>query len=220
VCFSAEADLLGGILVGTIGFDVVRHVHRRRDHLALASLPLLLAAHQLDEAFVWWGLQGHVGSEVGRIATWVYLLFAFVVLPIYVPMAVLALEPPGRRRVTIIPFVGLGVVVSGVLLAAMVRGPVTAELAHYHLSYGTGLDSGTLIVAAYVVATCGSLLFSGYRQVAIFGVVNLIAVAVLARLTIDGFASLWCAWAAITSGAIAAHLRFGGAHRSVVRALT
>lgn len=164
--------------------------------------------------------RGTSARKSPRIATWVYLLFAFVVLPIYVPMAVLALEPPGRRRVTIIPFVGLGVVVSGVLLAAMVRGPVTAELAHYHLSYGTGLDSGTLIVAAYVVATCGSLLFSGYRQVAIFGVVNLIAVAVLARLTIDGFASLWCAWAAITSGAVAAHLQFGGAHRSVARALT
>jgi hypothetical protein len=74
-------------------------------------------------------------------------------------------------------------------------------------------------VAAYVVATCGSLLFSGYRDIAIFGVVNLIAVAVLAHLEIDGFASLWCGWAAISSGAVALHLRFGRRHRSLAHAI-
>jgi hypothetical protein len=219
VCFSAQADLVGGVVLGAIGFDVARHVHRRHDHLALACLPVLFAAHQLDEAFVWWGLQGHVASAAGHFATWVYLLFAFVVLPVYVPMAVWSLEPQGRRRRIIAPFIGLGVLVSATLLAAMVRGPVTARLGHYHVSYSTGLHSDLLVVTAYVVATCGSLVFSGYRHIAIFGVVNLIAVAVLARLTIDGFASLWCGWAAITSGAIALHIRFGGPNRSVAAAL-
>lgn len=116
----------------------------------------------------------------------------------------------------IAPFVGLGGVVSALLLLSMVRGPVTARLAHYHLAYGTGLHAGLAIVAAYVVATCGSAVFSGYRHVAIFGIVNLIAVATLARFELDGFASLWCAWAAVTSGAIAAHLRWGRPHRSVL----
>ena len=202
--------------MGVIGFDALRHVDRRRDHLALAALPLLLAAHQVDEALVWWGLQGHVAAEVGRVATWIYLLFAFIVLPIYVPVTVWFLEPPGWRRSVMAVFIGMGVVVAGVLLAAMVVGPVTARLGDYHVSYGIGLHAGFLIVVAYVAVTCGSLLFSGYGQLAVFGVVNLIAVAVLARLAIDGFASLWCAWAALTSGVIALNLRFGGPHRSVV----
>jgi hypothetical protein len=220
VCFSVQADLVGAVVVGAIGVDVVRHARARRDHLALAFLPLLLAAHQLDEAFVWWGLQGHIAPEFGRVATWIYLLFAFVVLPTYVPIAVFAIEPGGRRRMMMVPFIAVGAVVSAVAMAGLLRGPVTAELGHYHLIYTTGLSAGTLVVIAYVVATCGSLLFSGYRHVAIFGVVNLIAVAILAEITIDGFASLWCAWAALTSGAIAAHLRFVGVHRTVVRHAT
>lgn len=206
-------------MLAVIGFDTARHVHQRRDHLALAALPLLLAAHQIDEAFVWWGLQGHVSATVGRIATWVYLLVAFVVLPVYVPMAVLALEPLGRRRTAMLPFLALGSVVSVVLLAALLHGPVTAELRPYHLSYGTGLPAGGLVVSAYVVATCGALLFSGYRRLALFGLVNLVAVAVLARLTIGGFASLWCAWAAVTAGFIAVQLRSVEPHRSVTQAL-
>jgi hypothetical protein len=212
MCLSAQADLLGGVVIGAIGIDAVRHVGARRDHLPLAALPLILAVHQLDEAFVWWGLQGHVAESVGRAATWVYLLIAFVLLPVYLPVAVLCLEPRGRRRQAMVALTGLGVIVSIVLLAAMVAGPVTAELGDYHVNYDTGLRSGGFVVLLYVVATCGALLFSGYRDVALFGVVNLVAVAVLARLTIDGFASLWCAWAAVTSGAFALWLRFGRAY--------
>lgn len=103
-----------------------------------------------------------------------YLLFALVVRPTYVPLAVRSLEPHGARGKLITAFDGLGAVVSA--------------------------------------------LFSRYRHTAIFGVVNLIAVAVIARLAIDGFASLWCGWAALTSIAIAAHIRFGGRSRIVAQA--
>ena len=46
------------------------------------------------------------------------------------------------------------------------------------------------MVSAYVPATCGAAIFSGYHHIAILGVVNLIAVAAVARLATDGFASL------------------------------
>ena len=219
MCFSAQADLVGGAVLSVIGVDAVRHVRQRNGQLALAALPVLLAAHQLVEAFVWWGLQGEVNADVGRAATWIYLLFAFVVLPIYVPLAVLALEPVGRRRLVIAGFLGLGVVVSVVLLAALLSGPPTAELGHHHISYGIGLPAGFLVTSAYVAATCGPMVFSGYHRLFVFGIVNLVAVAILARLAISGFTSLWCGWAAVTAAVIALHLRRGGVHRSVVEAL-
>jgi hypothetical protein len=219
MCFSAEADLVGGIVLGAVGFDAVRHVRQRGDHRAVAALPLLLAVHQLDEAFVWWGLQGRVSAEVGQVATWIYLLFAFVVLPVYVPLSVLALESPGRRRSLMVVFAGLGAVVSAALLVAMLRGPVTAAQGDHHLAYGTGLRAGGLVVAVYVLTTCGAVVLSGYRRLAVFGLVNLIAVAVLAHLAIDGFASLWCGWAAVTAGFIALHLRRGGLPGSLADAL-
>jgi len=53
---------------------------------------------------------------------------------------------------------------------------------------------------------------SGYRHIAIFGIVNLVAVVIIARLTISGFASVWCGWAAVSSGAITLHCRFAKPH--------
>jgi hypothetical protein len=38
-------------------------------------------------------------------------------------------------------------------------------------------------------------------------VVNLVAVIIIARLTVSGFASVWCGWAAVSSAAITLHCR-------------
>jgi hypothetical protein len=205
--------LVGGTVVGAIGIGAIRNAQNRRGNVALAALPLLLGAHQIIEAFVWLGLQGHVPRELERIAVWAYLLIAFVVLPIFVPLAVLFNEPSRRRQMIMAPLVGLGVVVASILFAAMVRGPVGVRLRPYHLAYSIDLNHGALIIVLYVIAICGTLLLSTRRRVVVFGIVNLVAVGIIAWLTVDGFASVWCGWAAISSGAIALHVRIGRSHR-------
>jgi hypothetical protein len=207
VCFSPQADLVGGVAVLTIGIDACRHLRSRRSHLVLAGLPLLLGAHQAVETFVWWGADGTVPHTVARVALWVYLLVAFVVLPIVVPLAILTIEPTRARRARVAPFVALGGAVAIVLLAAMLRGPIGATEHPYHLAYSLRVPASTFVIACYVVAVCTPLLISGFRHVAVFGLVNLVAVVALLALTAGGFASLWCAYAAVTAGAVALHMR-------------
>jgi hypothetical protein len=212
MCFSPQADVAGGVLICAIGIDAIRHIRQRREFIALAWIPVLLGAHQFIEALVWLWLQGHVPRGVGHVALWAYLLIAFVLLPVFIPLAVIALEPTRRRKLMMLPFALIGTAIAAILLAAMVRGPVSVKLAPYHLSYSIRLSDGFGIVALYVVAVCGPLLVSGYRNVVIFGVVNLVAVVIIARLTVSGFASVWCGWAAISSAAITLHCRFAKPH--------
>ncbi|MGH9120465.1 MAG: DUF6629 family protein, partial [Acidimicrobiales bacterium] len=200
--------LVGGAVICAIGVDVLRHVDRRRDHLAVAALPLILGAHQLDESLVWWAKDGNVPHDVGTVATWIYMLIALVLLPLFVPLAVLLMEPTARRRWAMAPFVAIGAGVGAVLRAAMIRGPISVTEHPYHLAYSVRISYGWLVVALYVAAVCGALLFSGFRHVVWFGVVNLVAVVVIATLTVDGFASVWCAWAAATSAVIALKMRW------------
>jgi hypothetical protein len=206
VCFSPEGDLAGGLIVTAIGVDTCRHLRGRREYLLLAVLPLVLGVHLLIET--------QVPHDIGRVATWLYLLIAMVVVPALVPFAVMMLEPTRARRLTIAPFALLGAVVAVILLVTMLHGPVTVRLGSYHLAYSIGLKHGILVVGLYLLATCGSLLLSGYRDVVIFGIANTIAVIFLARLTADGFASLWCFYAALSCGAICLHMRYGKPHRA------
>jgi len=220
MCFSPEGDLAGGIVVSAIGVDALRHLRGRNNLLLFAATPLVLGFHQLDESLVWWSLQGHLPHTVGRVAMWIYLLIAFVVVPVLVPVAIWVLEPTALRRRIIAPFAVLGIGVACILLISMLHGPVTVSLASYHLSYSIGLRHGLLIIGLYVLATCGSLLISGYKDIVVFGAANLVVVVILARLTADGFASLWCFYAALASGGITLHMRFAKAHRAHPYALT
>jgi hypothetical protein len=206
MCFSPEGDLVGGLVVTVIGLDACRHLRGRPEYRLIAPFPILLGLHQIDETFVWWQLQGHVSRTLGVVAMWIYLVFAFVVLPTLVPTMVLLLEPRNRRRV-IAPFLALGVVTSAVLFETMLSTHPRATLGSYHVAYTVGLQHGVVIIGLYIFATCGSMLASGLRNVRWFGAVNLVAVIVLARLCANGFTSLWCFYAALASGAIALHLR-------------
>jgi hypothetical protein len=49
-----------------------------------------------------------VPRGIGHVALWAYLLIAFVMLPVFVPLAVIAVEPTRRRKQMMAPFVLLG----------------------------------------------------------------------------------------------------------------
>ncbi|MDQ4132336.1 MAG: hypothetical protein M3179_03825 [Actinomycetota bacterium] len=206
MCFSAEADLATGLVAGLAGVDALRHT-RQPGERVLAALPVLFGAHQLTEAFVWWGLTDRVPWTVGDAAVWLYLSFAFVLLPVFVPLAVLAVEPDAGRRTVMKACAALGAVVAVVYLVALLVEPVSAQIDGHRVVYLNRLDGNGAVNALYVVSGCLPLLSSSHRGVVAFGVVNVAALAVLLWLDSNAKTSLWCAWAALSSVAIAAHLR-------------
>ena len=206
MCFSAEADIVTGVIVTVVGIDSLRHVGHGRES-AMAALPILFGLHQLIEVPVWWGLEGGVAPGLAAGAAWLYLAIAFGVIPWAVPYAVRHLETDQKRRALMSPLLSLGMVVAGVLMFAIINAPIVVVDGGNHLDYSASLGFGGLITALYVVATCGALLLSSDRVAVIHGGVNLIAVAALAALLATGVISLWCLWAAVTSIAIAVHLR-------------
>lgn len=208
MCLSAEVDLVAGLMIGAAGVEALRHTEHRRE-IAVAALPVVLGAHQLVEAVAWWSFEGRVPVAMGDIAVWAYLLVAFGVLPFYVPLAVSALEPDRVRTRAMRQLAVIGAAVSLVLVATMLHGPIEASIGGRYIAYQIDLAHGGVVVAAYVLATCGAFLLSSHQVVVRFGMFNVGAVAVLVWLNTSGFASLWCAWAAIASLGIAYRLRHG-----------
>jgi len=85
---------------------------------------------------------------------------------------------------------------------------VNAEIHGRCISYEVdALGNGREWTVLYVIAVCGALLASSHRALSGLGVVNLVVTPLLMWLTISGFVSLWCFWAAIASVVIAFHLR-------------
>ena len=204
MCFSVEADVVAGLLVLPVGVLSLREVRRPRE-LPFAALPLLFAVHQLVEAVVWAGAEGSVSSEVQQAAAMAYLIFALPVLPTLVPVAVLLLEPHGARR-RVAPFVALGSVVSAYLAFVLATHPIHVVARPHALGYYVGLPHENVWTVLYIVAVIGPSLLSGYPSIVAFGVLNLVGLSVVALVYAEGFASLWCVWAGLTSVLILAHM--------------
>ena len=134
MCYSLEADLIAGLVVGAVGIDAVRHVDDRRN-LALAAVPLVLAAHLLVEDVAWWSLGGSVSPAAGNLAVSVYLIIALGVVPVLVPYAVMRSEPDRQRQARMLPLVLLGIGVSIVLLFGMATNPYGATIGGRYLAY-------------------------------------------------------------------------------------
>jgi hypothetical protein len=206
MCFSAEADFASGVLIGAVGVATLGEVRHRRE-IPLAVLPLAFAVHQITEGFVWLGLQGKVSGSVGDVALYAYLFYAWALLPFYAPLAVYLVEPLRRRRRWIAVLVALGATVGLYLLWALLHNSVGARILDHTIDYRGVGNSGNVVTVLYVVATCGSFLLSSQRRILLFGVANIVAVALIAWEQATALTSVWCLWAGVVSVLIYLQLR-------------
>ena len=197
MCLSPEVDLVAGTAIGLIAIQTIRETHVRQ--LApIASIPALFSVHSFASAMMWLASQGRISQQLGDFATGIYLVIAFIVLPILVPVSVLTITASKKRRrlVQLLLFAGL---VTGIDYAInILNGHSEVKACHNYLDVRV---ASTLAISSilYGLATCIVMLISEYRPLRMWGIVNVLFVAVLYVRLQEGLASLWCLWAASTS---------------------
>lgn len=202
MCFSATASFIAGGGLAAAGVATVTQA-KTRSRLPLAAMPLLFGIQQITEGVVWsssgipW-LQG--------AAAYVYILFAYVLWPTYLPVAVMALEKPGRRKTVLKWLVVFGAAVSMWLLYYLVQGPITVALTSHGCQYGVNVPRVPYGIAAYVFVTCFTCFISSHKFVRWFGAALIGALAIALWSYREAFYSVWCFFAAILSLIIFVHL--------------
>lgn len=177
--------------------------HRRE--LLFASLPALFAIHQLIEGFVWLGLDGMMSSWVTHNMGAAFMLYAQGLLPFLLPLSVLLFEPDAKSRRRMLPFLVIGGLTALYILWALTAYPTEISVKGNSIVYINQATNNTLVAVFYVIATCGSLLFSKVKDMVIFGVANLAILLTVMAVKRYAFTSLWCAYAAVASVIILAY---------------
>ena len=114
MCFSATASFAAGAFLLGLGTLTLKSARRPRE-IPFAAIPLLFAIQQLTEGVVWLSFRDEA-PLLNTAMTHVFSFFSHVLWPIYVPIAVLLIEPPGRRRQALLAFVAAGLAVGAYLL--------------------------------------------------------------------------------------------------------
>ena len=182
---------------------MTRVKHRRE--LLFASLPALFAIHQFIEGFVWLGLDGMLSSQVTHNMGAAFMLYAQGLLPFLLPLSVLLFEPDARSRRRMLPFLVIGVLTALYILWALTAYPTQIFVKGNSIVYINQATNNTFVAVFYVIATCGSLLFSKVKDMVIFGVANLAILLAVMAVKRYAFTSLWCAYAAVASVIILAY---------------
>jgi len=197
MCLSPEVDLVAGIVISAVAVDAIRH-NRHNRTLPIALLPGIFALHSFASAFVWWSFQGSVPNSIGVAAANFYIFIAFVLLPIYVPVVTYLVEPHGWRRHVLQGFSVIGIITGLDYMYYVIQGQGTVQECTAYLDFHVTGPSW-IMSAFYGAATCGAMLFSGYRPLFIWGMLNCVAIVVLNERLSQALPSLWCLWAACTS---------------------
>lgn len=204
MCFSATANFVGSGVLATIGVVTLTKVKHRRE-LLFASLPTLFAVHQFIEGFVWLGLDGTLSAAVTHNMGAAFVLYAQGLLPFLLPLSVLLFEPDSKSRKRMLPFLAIGTGTALYMLWALIAYPLQIFVRENSIVYINDGTNNTALAVLYVIATCGSLLFSKIRDMVIFGVANLAILLVVMGVKRYAFTSLWCAYAAVASVIILAY---------------
>ena len=198
MCFSASADFTSSAVLGVAGIATLREVKDRRE-LLLAAIPCLFALHEFIEGFVWLGLDGTLSAQVAHNAGAAFVLYAQGILPFLLPLAVFLIEPTMRQRRRMMGFVILGGLLYLYLAWGLIAYPLTISDQSHSVVYVNVITNTTLVAVLYVIATCGSLFFSGFRPLVMLGWFNLTGLLVVMVVKRYAFTSVWCAYAAVVS---------------------
>ena len=212
MCFSATASFSAGAILLGLGTLTLKSARRPRE-LPFAAIPLLFAIQQMSEGVIWLTFR-YEAPQVNAVMTHVYSFFSHVLWPVYVPVAVLLIEPPGRRRRALLVFVAAGVAVGAYLLYVMVAYPIVSRPIGQHIEYVSPHFFALAAMTLYLMSTTLSPFLSTHRTVKVFGVLALSSFAAAYFFYATWFISVWCFFAALLSAVVYLHFVLRRAERS------
>jgi hypothetical protein len=200
MCFSAGASFGASAVLSAIGVATIKKTKTPRQ-IPFASIPLIFAIQQFTEGCVWLSLTHTALAPMTGFVSYAFLIFAQIVWPLCVPIAITMLEEDKKRKKILYLFVGIGILVAGYYAHRLIMYGNCADSAGCHIVYHQVYpDSLNHIVdTLYGVATIIPTFLSKTKRMWVFGLA-LVGSYLLAAIAYENYIlSVWCFFAAVLS---------------------
>jgi hypothetical protein len=200
MCFSASASFGAGIVLAVIGIASLKKISHPSQS-AFAAIPLLFSVQQFCEGFLWMALTNPQLGGLESPMTYIFLFFAQVVWPVWVPVSIFMLSTINRHKSIQRGLIVTGSVVSIYLGYCLLVYDVRADVIGYHIAYSQDYPplfsrpAGLL----YIIATIAPPFISSRRRIWMLGVAVLISYLITSVFYQDYIVSVWCFFASIIS---------------------
>lgn len=200
MCFSASASFGTSVVLGTIGLVALTKVEKPVQ-IPFAVIPVMFAVQQLTEGALWISLSDPSYISWSGFPVYVFLTFAQIIWPVWIPFSVLLLEKDRIRKRILIILLVMGLCISFYLLYCLFVYDVSAEIRAGHIYYTLNFPMALVWISSilYFIPTVISLFISSVRRMPYLGVAILISFILTKMFFEDYLISVWCFFAAILS---------------------
>ncbi|HTF06276.1 MAG TPA: DUF6629 family protein [Bacteroidia bacterium] len=200
MCFSSTASFTTGVLLSVTGFITIKKASAR-NLVPLAAIPLLFGLQQISEGFVWLTVDGHISQDYLWPFALTFLIFAQVIWPVWVPLAMLLPEPNATRRKILWGMFSLGAMLAIYHLYCFTKFPIAVNASAHHIDYLREFPDrpAKLIAAIYIIVTLAPTFASSIRDIRILGIFVLASFVAALLFYREHLISVWCLFAAVVS---------------------
>lgn len=200
MCFSASASFTASGILTLLGATAIFKA-RSTGMRFFAATPFIFALQQAAEGVVWLTINDP-SSFLHKLAVFMFLFFALVLWPLWIPCCLRYLETGNIRKIMINVIVFLGCVFALASLYTLIRYEATAIALNHHIKYITTFHHPRAAAMIYIAIVTVPCFISSVRYMWIFGLgifISLLVTIYLYPLTVG---SVWCFFTEILSGFI------------------
>lgn len=200
MCFSTAASFGSCAILSTIGAVTVAKA-KTGPQKFLAAMPLLFAVQQFAEGFVWLSVLHPEYAHFKSLAMYSFLVFAQLVWPIFVPLAVWMLEPDPARKKKLGWFVISGIAATVFFIYCLCFCTADVVVTEYHIQYVLDfpLVHRWFYGIIYFIPAMVPTVFSSIKRMQWLGALLLISYLISRFCYKDYIVSVWCFFGALSS---------------------
>jgi hypothetical protein len=200
MCFSSSASFGAGAVLSIIGVISIKKT-QSKSHVFFAAIPFIFGIQQISEGFLWMALTNSYYESLTKLTTYIFLFFAQVVWPFWVPLSVLLTNNKQNRKKISKLFLIVGIIVSVYLAFCLFNFPVKAEVVGLHISYIQYYPKELSIYTGifYLIATIFPPFISELKGMKLLSFAILISYIITFMFFEHYVVSVWCFFASIIS---------------------
>lgn len=200
MCFSASVSFGASAVLGAIGVISISEV-KKVSHIPFAVIPFMFAVQQFSEGMLWVGLSDPAYASWQHFSIYIFLVFAQLIWPTWVPLSMFLLEKDPIRKQILKFLLIIGLSISSYLLYCMFVYNISAEIRSGHIHYVLNFPLALVWISSilYFMPTVISLFISSVKRMWILGMAILFSFLFTKIYFDDYFISIWCFFAALLS---------------------
>ena len=147
---------------------------------------------------MWMGLSDPQYSSWRNLSAYIFLVFAQLVWPVWVPFSILCLKKNNVRKKVLRILLVIGVIISVYLMYCMLTHRIETEMRNEHIHYSLNFPLAFAWISGvfYFIPTVLPLFVSSVKRMWLLGVVTFLSFVFTKIYFTENFISVWCFFAA------------------------